>query len=188
MRNNRVYLAGPEVFLPSEIHNQIVRSKLAILEERGLEGVDPLDQSISLSDELTPQEKGLRIYDANRALMDECGSIIANLSPFRGVSADPGTVFEVGYMASLKRSVVGFTVSPLDYDERVEQAGAEQSGLEIERFGLSDNLMIEGAIVQSGGAVLRGDNEDPGSGEILRDLYDEQLFEQCVQVLIDQRS
>lgn len=186
MRNNRVYLAGPEVFLPSHLHRQILQSKRSILKERGLEGIDPLDQELTLADQLTPQERGLLIFEANRELMDSCGSIIANLSPFRGPSADPGTVYEVGYMAGLSRPLVGFTVSPLDYDERVDLVEAQTAGLKVEQFGLVDNLMIEGSIRRVGGAVLRGDNANIGAGALERDFYDEALFEKCIQVLSDQ--
>ncbi|WP_228260705.1 nucleoside 2-deoxyribosyltransferase [Marinobacter orientalis] len=42
-----------------------------------------------------PMTKPKRIYRASRELMDSCDAIIANLTPFRGISADPGTVFEV---------------------------------------------------------------------------------------------
>jgi nucleoside 2-deoxyribosyltransferase len=33
-------------------------------------------------------------------MMDAADAIIANLTPFRGPGADPGTVYELGYMAA----------------------------------------------------------------------------------------
>ena len=46
-------------------------------------------------------QRGHRIYQANRELMDSCDAIIANLTPFRGISADPGPVLAVGYTCLL---------------------------------------------------------------------------------------
>ena len=95
----RVYLAGPEVFFPAEEHQAIVAEKKRLLQEYGFEGVDPLDTGLAFSDDEAKPERGHRIYQANRELMDSCDAIIANLTPFRGISADPGTVYEVGYNA-----------------------------------------------------------------------------------------
>ena len=46
--------------------------------------------------------------------MRSCDAAVANLTPFRGVSADAGTAFEVGFMRALGRPVLGYTNTPLD--------------------------------------------------------------------------
>ena len=39
--------------------------------------------------------------------MDAADAIIANLTPFRGPSADAGTVYELGYMAGRGKFCLG---------------------------------------------------------------------------------
>ena len=108
----RIYLAGPEVFFPAEEHQAIVAEKKRLLLEYGLEGVDPLDSELASSDSETKFRLGHRIYRANRELMDSCDAIIANLTPFRGISADPGQVFEVGDVNGQGQRAVGFPPVP----------------------------------------------------------------------------
>lgn|GEM_PF-5844939 len=70
--------------------------KKRLLREYGFEGIDPLDTELAFSDDQAKPDRGHRTYKANSELMDSCDAIIANLTPFRGISADPGTVYEVG--------------------------------------------------------------------------------------------
>lgn len=159
---HRIYLAGPEVFFPEQEHKTIVAEKKRLLKEYGFEGVDPLDADLEFPEHETKQDRGLRIYQANRELMDSCDVIIANLTPFRGLSADPGTVFEVGYMTGQGKPAFGFTMDSRRYRERAGSASRDELGHAIEDFELSDNLMIECGIAQSGGRLIvaegRGDH------------------------------
>jgi nucleoside 2-deoxyribosyltransferase len=74
-----------------------------------------------------------------------------------------GTAFEVGYMRALGRPVLGYTNTPLDLRERSSMGRAgialpfdsDAEGVQIEDFGLAENLMIEIAIMESGGALVR---------------------------------
>jgi len=86
--------------------------------------------------------------------MDNCDAIIANLTPFRGISADPGTVFEVGYMIGQGKPAFGFTLDSRHYRERADSTGLDELGHTIEDFEMSDNLMIEGGISDSGGQLF----------------------------------
>jgi len=67
---------------------------------------------------------------------------IANLTPFRGISADPGTVFEVGYMIGQGKPAFGFTLDNRGYRERTSATDRDELGHTVEDFELSDNLMI----------------------------------------------
>src|SRR5258707_232545 len=89
----KIYLAGPDVFLPDAI--EIGRRKAAICARHGLRGLYPLDNAVDLS----AADASLAIFKGNEAMMDAADAIIANLTPFRGPSADAGTVYELGYMA-----------------------------------------------------------------------------------------
>ncbi len=89
----KIYLAGPDVFLPDAI--EIGRRKVEICARHGLTGLYPLDNVVDLS----ASDASLAIFKANEAMMDAADAIIANLTPFRGPSADAGTVYELGYAA-----------------------------------------------------------------------------------------
>ncbi|NMT64350.1 nucleoside 2-deoxyribosyltransferase [Marinobacter orientalis] len=175
----RIYLAGPEVFFPATEHQPIIGEKKRLLREYGFEGVDPLDTELAFSDDEAKPGRGQRIYQANRELMDNCGAIIANLTPFRGISADPGTVFEVGYMIGQGKPAFGFTLDSRRYRERAGATGLDKLGHTIEDFEMSDNLMIEGGISDSGGQLFVA--EQPGEHR----FFSAELFRHCVRALTD---
>jgi nucleoside 2-deoxyribosyltransferase len=172
----RIYLAGPEVFLPDPL--ALGAAKKAICARHGMEGVFPLDAP-ALMPSGPPDWR--RIHAANEAHIQGCDALVANLTPFRGIAADPGTVFELGYMRGLGRPVFGYTHAPEDYRARVAPARQEggqwrdAEGLEIEDFGLAENLMLEGAIAASGGMMLRA-AAPLGWADLT-------LFEQCLRAL-----
>ncbi len=173
----RVYLAGPEVFFPADEHRAIVSQKKQILREYGFEGVDPLDTDLVFAEHESKPDRGSRIYLANRQLMDSCHAIIANLTPFRGVSADPGTVFEVGYMIGQGKPAFGFTMDNRSYRERAGSVDRDPLGHTVEDFGLSDNLMIECGMTESGGGLWVA--EAAGAHR----YFSNDLFRQCVKSL-----
>jgi nucleoside 2-deoxyribosyltransferase len=162
----RIYLAGPDVFLPdAAARGEALR---AICARRGLEGVFPLD---ALPGGDLPDWGGLpealRIARRNEAHIASCDALVANLTPFRGPSADAGTVFELGYMRALGRPVFGWSNTAMPFAARSRDfcapgaaAGADGfwrdgEGMLIEAFpGMADNLMIHGAIVASGGVLV----------------------------------
>jgi nucleoside 2-deoxyribosyltransferase len=175
----RIYLAGPEVFLPDAI--AMGARKVALCAQHGLEGVFPLDAQLGLAG-LAKAEQARRISEANEGLMRSCAGLIANLTPFRGVSMDSGTAFEVGFMRALQRPVLGYTNVVADYRARTEIYRSAPPPLpdfdhpeaEIEDFDGAENLMIEVAIIASGGTVIR---TAVPPGEEMRDLAG---FEACL--------
>ncbi len=129
--------------------------KKAICREYAFEGVFPLDNELDFSG-LSKQERGLAVSRANEALMGGCDLLIANLTPFRGPSADVGTVFELGFMRALGKPTFAYsnvaesflerTKSFLDKDLRKRCDGTleDMHGMALEDFDLADNLMIDG--------------------------------------------
>src|SRR3954451_14617767 len=93
----KIYLAGPDVFLPDAVG--IGQRKVEICARHGLTGLYPLDNALDIS----TRAASLAIFKGNEAMMDAADAIIANLTPFRGPGADPGTVYERGYMAGRGR-------------------------------------------------------------------------------------
>ena len=151
----RIYLAGPEVFLPNA--KEIGAAKAALCAEAGCIGAFPLDQSLDLSG-LTKLEQARLIFLSNEDLMRSCDALIANLTPFRGVSMDSGTAFEVGFMRALGRPVFGYTNVAGDYRSRAERfrsvssdwSDSDSPGIAIEDIDLAENLMVDIALRENG--------------------------------------
>jgi nucleoside 2-deoxyribosyltransferase len=159
----RVYLAGPEVFLRNS--REIGEQKKALCKEYGFEGVFPIDIEINVKDK-GPREIGLCISSINEGLLKSCDIVIANTTPFRGPSADVGTVFEIGFAHALGKLVFAYTNVTAPFTERTiqslgnqvnrEQDGAlrDAHGMFIEENGLTDNLMIDGCINASSKTLI----------------------------------
>lgn len=153
----RVYLAGPDVFLPDAATRAAALK--AICARHGLHGVSPLDELDGEPAGWSGLPEARRIALRNEAHIAGCAALIANLTPFRGPSADVGTVFEIGYMRALGRPVFGWSNSAEPFTERTRAflgvtATHDAEGMLIEAFGLADNLMIDGAILASGGVLF----------------------------------
>jgi len=168
----RIYLAGPEVFLTDA--QTVGDRKRALCAEHGLEGAFPLDAGLDLAG-LAKLEQAKRIAASCEGMMRSCEALIANLTPFRGVSMDAGTAYEVGFMRALGRPVLGYTNVTAYYRARCEAyrraapalPDADCPEAEIEDFDGAENLMIEAAIVASGGSVVR---TSVPPGQEMRDL------------------
>ena len=180
----KIYLAGPDVFLPDAI--EMGRRKRALCEGHGFDGLFPLDNAVDLA----ARDASMQIFRANRAMMDEADAIIANLTPFRGPSADAGTVYELGYMAGCGKLCLGYSNDPAPYHARVaryhrlrvsEGALFDSAGLVVENFGLTDNLMIVHGLDLHGGPVVVP-NAAPADP-----WHDLAAFETCLRLLSARR-
>lgn len=141
----KIYLAGSDVFLPDAV--EIGRRKVDICGAHGLTGLYPLDNEIDLS----APDAARQIFCGNEAMMDAADAIIANLTPFRGAGADPGTVYELGYMAGRRKFCLAYSNDGATYADRVgrfvdvtaeDGRLVDAQGLTVEDFGLIDNLMM----------------------------------------------
>jgi len=174
----KIYLAGPDVFLPDAV--EIGKLKAAICARHGLRGLYPLDNAVDLA----AGDGSLAIFKGNEAMMDAADAVIANLTPFRGPSADAGTVYELGYMAGRGKFCLAYSNDPASYAERVARFEPvttfadgrliDGNGLTVEDFGLPDNLMMIHAL-DLYGAKLVTPRQVPS--DIRRDLAS---FEACV--------
>ena len=165
MERPSIYLAGPEVFLPDAA--EIGRRKQALCAEHGFVGLFPLDDASETAAMTPPLARA--IYRGNTALMRRADLVIANLTPFRGPSADAGTAFELGMMAGLGKPVLGYTNVSDGYIERAKAtladtrfdpgraAWVDAFAMLIEDFGLADNLMLDMCLAESGFPLVRRD-------------------------------
>jgi len=178
----KIYLAGPDVFLPDAV--DIGRRKAELCTRHGLIGLYPLDNAIDPAAE----DASLRIFRGNEAMMIEADAIIANLTPFRGPGADPGTVYELGYMAGRGKLCLGYSNDPSSYADRVREFTDVSSrdgrlidaqGLTVENFGLTDNLMMVHALDLHGCALV---TPRQAPANIWHDLG---AFETCVRMAAD---
>ncbi len=134
------------------------------------------------------RQTGIRISEANEGLIRTCSAVIANMTPFRGISADVGTVFEMGVGRGLGLVVFAYTNSAIPFTERtVSQLNGEaqrdglgalrdSQGMAIEEWDLMDNLMLEGGIQASGGALVV---EEALAGDTFTFMGS---FEKCVRL------
>jgi nucleoside 2-deoxyribosyltransferase len=159
----RIYLAGPEVFLPDA--EVVADAKRRLCARHGATGIFPTDP-IDCPEADLAAEAWLAIYLRNEAHVRSADALIANLTPFRGPSADAGTVYELGFMRALGRRVAGYANTATPFTDRTRHflgAGARQraggewedaEGLHLESFGLHDNLMIDGGLRAAGGVLV----------------------------------
>jgi nucleoside 2-deoxyribosyltransferase len=149
----RAYLAGPEVFLRQAA--EIAACKKQLCAKHGMIGLWPLDNGPS--EPIGRRQSGVvvarAIGTANEALIRGSDLLIANCSPFRGVSMDAGTAYEIGYARALGKPVFGYSNVIASYKHRAERyrrlgdpLNADAAGSAIEDFGLADNLMIATAL------------------------------------------
>jgi nucleoside 2-deoxyribosyltransferase len=180
----KIYLAGPDVFLPDAL--EIGRRKAGICARHGLTGLYPLDNTVDLA----AGDASLAIFKGNEAMMDAADAIIANLTPFRGPGADAGTVYELGYMAGRGKLLFAYSNDPTAYADRVARAHPvtsngnliDSDGLTVEDFGLPDNLMMIHALDLHGAALVTP-RQRPA--DIWHDLTS---FEACVHLAADRAA
>lgn len=167
----KIYLAGPEVFLPDA--REIGLRKKILCEEFGFVGLYPLDNDPAFASGEGLDEK---IFAANLAFLSEADAAIFNLSPFRGVNADAGTAFELGVFTALGKpmfaysnhaeAMFGRVAAEFGVHATPEGAHCDARGLLIENFGNADNLMLDCALKAQGRRVVRPGVSSPELGDL----------------------
>ena len=171
----KVYLAGPNVFFPN--HEAVFKQQKAICAQYGFEGVAPTDNQPDLRKLDTPHKIGLAISKADEDTMNACDLVIANMTPWPvkpddkrqlGISTDVGTAYEMGYMRAQGKPVFAYTNTSVNFLERTKAflGGLlkprasdpalleDKNGFMVDNTAMHDNLMLDGGVHHSGGAVV----------------------------------
>lgn len=153
----RLYLAGPDIFLPNA--REVADAKKALCLRHGFHGEHPLD--LSPSPGLTGELLAWTFYRGCRNLARGCDITVANLTPFRGPHADVGTVAEIAIANEADKIVYGYSNDPSRLIDRIETHFLDKfgkrfdmGGFLVEDFGLHDNLMVDNIIKASGGKIF----------------------------------
>ncbi len=181
----KIYLAGPDVFLSNA--GEILGQKAEMTRAAGFIPLCPGDLEVPPSG--TKKGLGLAISAINEGMMRDADAVIANLTPFRGLAADVGTSFELGFMCGLGKVVYGYTNVATDHFKRCAEyyGGALTTsadgrtrgpdGLSIEDFDMADNLMLDGGIESRGGVFVVG---NAAKEKLYNDLS---AFAECLRLI-----
>lgn len=170
------YLAGPDVFLPDAPAH--AARKAAICAAHGITALPPLNEDVASLAAMDQETAWRTIFAKDVAMMEQADLVIANLTPFRGASADAGTLVELGWFLGRGRPIFAYSNSATPFAQRsaalLARVPDPMPGLAVGGFGLPDNLMIPGAVETGGHPILL-----PEGGQ---DLPFDSLavFERCV--------
>lgn len=141
----KIYFAGPHVFLPSfskSLHDDHIDY---LAEHHNFTALVPKDGDVQ-PDPARPDMLPLAIYLKNIEDLRNCDAVVADITPFRGVSLDAGTAFEIGFARALNKTVILWSDKrSTNYADRVDDyfgAMGESDNMAIEEFSLTENLMI----------------------------------------------
>jgi len=134
-RSNALYLAGPGVFSPDA--NAIGRELKALCARYEFEGLWPGDETYGSSQ---------MIFIAHLEMLRRSAAVLADISPFRGPHADPGTAFEIGLAYQAGIPVFAYTRAttlprsdearlPSELVHRVRSTRYARHGIGFMRFG-----------------------------------------------------
>ncbi len=140
-----IYLAGPSIFFPDS--RARAERMHAACRARGAIGKYPADEDIPRDGD--PFAVAMAIFERDRELVEQSDATVADFTPYRGISADPGTVWEAAYGMGLGKPVAAFSIAAEFYPQR-ERAMFDDG--HVSTFPTADNLMLTGANVWANAA------------------------------------
>lgn len=141
------YLAGPGVFEPDPVgHGETLKR---VCQTHRVRGVFPMDASFDPTG-LSKRQAGTALKELNKGQIRGADVIIADVTPFRGPSADVGTGWEMGYAEGSGITVFAYSAHAGTYSGRLthdpDRPGFDTEGRSIEDFDMTDNLMLVGGL------------------------------------------
>lgn len=166
----KLYLAGPEVFLPDAPARAKVQRDLC--RRYGFIPLHPMDNNLDLG--RRGMKVAMRIQRGDVRQVIACDIVVANCNPFRGICMDDGTAYELGYGNALGKPSYGYIQEDIplsmrtrrDYPctkrrRRHKSIVVDREGYEVtDDFGTRINLMMECGMLGRGGRLVVGDFED----------------------------
>lgn len=162
----KLYLAGPEVFLPNAL--EVAEEQRELCRKYDFIPLHPMDNNIELAEK--DMKTAMRIYQGDVGQVRECDIVVANCNAFRGACMDDGTAYELGYGNALGKPsyghirelfpLVGRTILEYPCELREDGVFIDKDGYLItDDFGTSINLMMECGMILRGGRLIEGDFE-----------------------------
>ncbi|MBI2463151.1 MAG: nucleoside 2-deoxyribosyltransferase [Candidatus Spechtbacteria bacterium] len=163
----KLYLAGPEVFLPNAVENAEIQRQLC--RKYGFTPLHPMDNNSGI-DFNGGMDTAMKIYRGDIQQIQQCHFVVANCNSFRGVCMDDGTAYELGYGNALgkpsygyirdlrglvERTLAGYQCKPFEGGVYVDRDGY----IVVDDFGTSINLMMQCGMMFGGGVLVEGDFE-----------------------------
>lgn len=136
INNRKIYLAGPEVFLPNAA--EALSHKKKLCSDFSFVGLSPFDSAVHAnadtsaaenendksSNERSSNDNGKEkpvtsdtaavdlkaeiIFQQNCRLIDACDIVVVNCNAFRGACMDDGSAWEIGYAFARGKKIYGF--------------------------------------------------------------------------------
>ena len=104
VRRYKLYLAGPEVFLPKALEH--AEKQRVICRKFDFIPLHPMDNSLDLGNR--DIKTAMRIYLGDIGQIRESNILVANCNGFRGVCMDDGSAYELGYGNALGKISYGY--------------------------------------------------------------------------------
>lgn len=163
----KLYLAGPEVFLPNAVEHAEKQRRLCV--KYGFIPLHPMDNNLDLGNR--DIHTAMVIYRGDVNQVRECDIVVANCNPFRGVCMDDGTAYELGFGNALGKVSYGYVTklerlvdrTIRDYPTECTIHGSmviDKDGYAVtDDFSTSINLMMQCGMLAGGGRLIEGDFE-----------------------------
>ena len=167
----KLYLAGPEVFLPNAVEH--AKMQRTLCEQYGFMGLHPMDNNIDVTD--TSYATAIKIYGGDIKQIHACDIVVANCNQFRGALMDDGTAYDLGFANALEKPSYGYCSTHYSYNKKILNYGLgrvsrssgkycvdmDAQGYSIrEDFGTFVNLMMQCGMTEHGGRLIIGSFED----------------------------
>lgn len=167
-KSPKLYLAGPEVFLPNAV--EVAEQQRLLCHTYGFIPLHPMDNNLDFGQ--MDYEAATRIFRGDVSQVRDCDIIIANCNAFRGICMDDGTAVELGIGFALGKTLYGYIESLIGLSERTIRdlptfPSPNDPNLRIDAqgyavtpdFGTSVNLMVQVGQTDSNGRLIEGDFE-----------------------------
>lgn len=137
----KIYLAGPDVFYKDV--DKIALFKKNTCLKYGFEPIFPLDllPKNLFTDKYCLDDRARIIKKACVSGIKQSDFIVSNMTPFRGISMDVGTAFEMGYADALDKLIFAYSTDESSYLEKVIEASLYKKTKDTIEYDINDSVI-----------------------------------------------